>query len=164
MIPSTTSPSFNLESISPLFSSESPNKAAFLDTTILFDVLSALTTLNSDVVPSRYWVSLTGLTSTNEPGRNAVTSSINTMNPPLILFCIRPVIISPDSVADINFAHVASFFAFCLDSLVCPSPSSISSMTTLTLSPMFTSNSPSELLNWLILTKDSDFSPALRTA
>ena len=71
-MPSIICPSVSFEIISDLFSRVSPCNAPFLETTILLVFLSALIILNSETVPSRYCVSLTGLISTSEPGRNAL--------------------------------------------------------------------------------------------
>ena len=68
-----------------MFSTDVPCMAALRDKTMLFVFFSAFTTLNSDIEPSRYWVSLTGLTSTSEPGRKALIWSTRTVNPPLTL-------------------------------------------------------------------------------
>ena len=66
------SPSLIFSNSSVFDSMLSPWMAAFLETTTLFAFLSAFITLNSELVPSKYCVSLTGLTSTKEPGKNAL--------------------------------------------------------------------------------------------
>ena len=55
------------------------------ETTTLLRLRSSLMTLNSSSLPSRYTGSRTGRTSTSEPGRNARTSLMSTVKPPLTL-------------------------------------------------------------------------------
>ena len=74
-IPLTTEPSSRFEISSSLSSLFSDSKTAFLETTTLFLFLSILIKINSKSLPSRYVVSLTGLTSTKEPGRKALISA-----------------------------------------------------------------------------------------
>ena len=92
-------------------------------------------------------VSLTGLTSTNDPGKNAFISAKSTVKPPFTLPVILPSSIFFSSKASDNETHALAFFAFSLDSLVSPNPSSIASTVTSTVSPSLTSTFPSKPMN-----------------
>src|SRR5690606_24773441 len=104
-----------------------------------------------------------GRTSTSEPGRNARTSLMSTVKPPLTLPLMRPVTVSFFSRASSSSSHTMARLAFSRDSTVSPKPFSSASSATLTVSPTPTSISPSSLRNCSIGTMPSDFRPALMT-
>src|SRR5215472_17322713 len=118
-------------------------------------------TLNSRGLPSRYEVSRTGRTSTSEPGRNARTFSISTVNPPLTRPVITPVTISDLLNASSRRVQVRARLAFSRDRRVSPVPSSTESSATSTWSPALTSTSPRSFLNCSRGMTASDFSPTL---
>ena len=103
--------------------------------------------------------SLTGLTSTRDPGRKALTTSTSTAKPPLTLLWILPVTNSPVSKASSNIFHVVIFLAFSREILVSPYPSSTASSATSTSSPTAMLTSPSLFLNSSRETTPSDFKP-----
>jgi hypothetical protein len=107
--------------------------------------------------------SRTGRTSTSEPGRNARTSLMSTVKPPLTLPLMRPVIVALASRASSSSSHTIERLAFSRDSTVSPKPFSSESSATLTSSPTPTSISPASLRNCSIGTMPSDFRPALIT-
>ena len=90
------------------------------DRTTLLRLRSSLITLNSMVLPSYGVVSLTGRTSTNEPGKKARIPLVITVRPPLTLPVIVPVIISPDSNACSNDNQADRRFARSRDKIVSP--------------------------------------------
>ena len=124
---------------------------------------SSLMSLNSSSLPSRYTGSRTGRTSTSEPGRNARTSLMSTVKPPLTLPLMRPVMVSFFSRASSSSSHTMARLAFSRDSTVSPKPFSRESSATLTMSPSATSISPASLRNCSIGTMPSDLRPALIT-
>src|SRR5690606_23732890 len=124
---------------------------------------SSLMSLNSSSLPSRYTGSRTGRTSTSEPGRNARTSLMSTVKPPLTLPLMRPTMVSFFSSASSSSSHTMARLAFSRDSTVSPKPFSSESRATLTISPSATSISPASLRNCSIGTMPSDLRPALMT-
>src|SRR5690606_13014191 len=159
--PLSTAPSTSF-SISASRSSEcSLSTTARRETTTLLRLRSSLMSLNSSSLPSRYTGSRTGRTSTSEPGRNARTSLMSTVKPPLTLPLILPVTVSSFSSASSSSSHTMARLAFSRESTVSPKPFSSASSATLTVSPSATSISPSSLRNCSMGTMPSDLSPAL---
>src|SRR5690606_26773245 len=78
--------------------------------------------LELELLPSRYTGSRTGRTSTSEPGRNARTSLMSTVKPPLTLPLMRPVTVSSFSRASSSSSHTMARLAFSRDSTVSPKP------------------------------------------
>jgi hypothetical protein len=64
--------------------------------------------------------SLVDVRPVKEPGRNALTTSTSTENPPLTLLIILPVTNSPVSNASSSIFQVEIFLAFSLEILVSP--------------------------------------------
>ena len=64
--------------------------------------------------------SFSGLVSTSDPGRNALTTSTSTAKPPFTRFNILPVTNSPVSRACSRFFQVEIFLAFSREILVSP--------------------------------------------
>src|SRR5579864_8509161 len=118
-------------------------------------------TLNSSGLFSRYEVSRTGRTSTSEPGRNARTLSISTVNPPLTRPVITPVTISELLNAVSRRVQVRARLAFSRERRVSPVPSSTESSATSTSSPGLTSTSPRSFLNCSRGMTASDLRPTL---
>src|SRR5210317_339052 len=116
-------------------------------------------TLNSCTVFSSSGASLTGLISTSEPGKNALTTSTSTEKPPLTLVRTLPSTNSPVSRASSSFFQVPIFLAFSREILVSPYPSSTASKATCTSSPDSISTDPSLFLNSSKEITPSDFNP-----
>src|SRR5690606_12381737 len=161
--PLSTAPSTSFSSSASRSSECSLSTTARRETTTLLRLRSSLMSLNSSSLPSRYTGSRTGRTSTREPGRNARTSLMSTVKPPLTLPLMRPVTVSFFSRASSSSSHTMARLAFSRDSTVSPKPFSSASSATLTVSPTPTSISPSSLRNCSIGTMPSDFRPALMT-
>ena len=141
-IPLTTVPSCRFSSRALRSSPKVASKTARRETTTLLRFLSSLMTLNSISLPSKCEVSLTGRTSTSEPGRNARMLLIITVRPPLTLPLITPDKMSPFSIASSKAIQSAARLAFSRDNLVSPKPFSTDSIVTVTKSPTLTSISP----------------------
>ena len=77
-------------------------------------------TLKSSILFSKSGTSFIGLTSTNEPGKNALITSTSTENPPFTLDKTFPVTNSPVSKASSSFFQATIFLAFSLEILVSP--------------------------------------------
>ena len=106
-------------------------------------------------------MSRTGRTSTSEPGRKARISPSSTVKPPLTLPVILPLTVSSASKSLSRNPQAWFRLAFSRDNRVATNPSSTASRATSTWSPTDTSNSPSEVRNWLFGMTPSDFNPAL---
>jgi len=159
-MPFTVAPSVSVPITASLSAPEDCSITAFLETTTLFLFLSILITLRSHSLFSNGVVSLTGLTSTSEPGRNAVIPFTETLKPPLTRLLTKPLTTVPSFIASSRSSHACIFFALSLERIVEPKPSSNFSIATLTKSPTLTSSSPWSLRNSSALITLSDLSPA----
>ncbi len=148
---------FNNFSRSSLFSDSSTLRR---DTTTLLRFWSSLMTLKSSTCPSSCSLSLSGLTSTSEPGKKARISLISTVNPPLTRPLINPLIGSPSLNTLSRISHDSLRRAFSRDNRVSPNPSSTVSIATLTVEPTSISNSPLSFKNCVRGMTPSDFRPA----
>ena len=160
-MPRTTEPSWRLSISAERSAENSCSTTARRETTTLLRFWSSLMTLNSSGLFSRYEVSRTGRTSTSEPGRNARTCSISTVNPPLTRPVMTPMTISALLNASSRRVQVRARLAFSRDRRVSPVPSSTESSATSTSSPGLTSTSPRSFLNWSIPMTASDLRPTL---
>ena len=104
---------------------------------------------------------MTGLTSINDAGKNALVLPKLTVNPPRTRSIITPLILRPSANASSNARHDSERLALSRDNTVAPLPSSSSSRITSTSSPMLTSSVPSGLVNSSIGIDGSVFKPAL---
>ena len=68
--------------------------------------------------PSKNPISLTGLTSTNEPGKNAFTTPISTVKPPFTLPVTIALIGVFSCIANSSSCHILAVLAFSLDKRV----------------------------------------------
>ena len=134
-MPLTDIPSCSFSSRASRSSLLTDSSTALRDTTTLLRFRSSLIRRNSSSCPSRCSVSRTGLTSTRDPGKNALMLLRSTVNPPLTLPLITPVTMSFFSCAASNSIQDSARFAFSRDRRVSPKPSSTVSSATLTSSP-----------------------------
>lgn len=140
------------------------SRTSLRETTTLLRWGSIFLTRNSSSLPSRWETSLTGRTSTREPGRNARMPAMSTVKPPLTLPLMTPITLVPSSAAFWSLSQASSFLAFSREVWVSPLPLSIASRTTGTWSPTLTSSSPAAFLNCSTGMKDSVLSPvSIRT-
>ena len=136
------------------------SRTARRETTTLLRLRSSLISLNSNSWPSRCRVSLTGRTSTKDPGKKALILFKSTVNPPFTLPLIIPVTMSFFSWAASSSIHDSARLAFSLESLVAPKPSSTVSRATLTSLPTSREKLPCSSRNSSRAITPSDLRPA----
>ncbi len=111
--------------------------------------------------PKRKSKSLTGRTSTSDPGKKALMTPISTVIPPFTEPVTIPLTTSLEFIAASSSCHILMRLAFSRDRRVWPRPSSIESRATSTTSPSVISSSPLASLNSFNEIKPSDFKPTL---